>query len=73
MPPFVPPGCSKKHSTPGDRFGTFGGIVTALGTGYQMKAKKPHVPQLPNCRIGATKFGGPGYADIGIDKYPEHL
>ncbi|KAF2885580.1 hypothetical protein ILUMI_20594 [Ignelater luminosus] len=72
--PFIPAGIPKWHSTPGDHYGTFGGVVEAFGTGRDTKKKKtPYVKEKPNCLTGPAKKGGPGYANICFSKYPEHL
>lgn len=72
--PFLPAGPSKIHATLGDYYGTFSGKIEAFGTGLkrqQLKGKLTKQP--PNMKIGATKMGDCGYADICLSKYPEHL
>lgn len=72
--PFIPAGITKWHSTPGDHYGTFGGVIEAFGTGRDLKKKRqPYVKQKPNCLTGPGKKGGTGYANICFSKYPEHL
>lgn len=68
--PFLPPIGFKKHATPGDYYGCFSGNIEAFSN--KRKPRPPHKPELRNCITGPGKKGGPGYADIGLDKYPEH-
>ncbi|KAJ9576645.1 hypothetical protein L9F63_025460, partial [Diploptera punctata] len=66
---FVVPGI-KKHSCPGDYYGTFSGKVEAFSP--ELKKKRPYEKQKPNVLVNPGKKGGPGYVKITISEYPEH-
>ncbi|XP_063227023.1 uncharacterized protein LOC134533430 [Bacillus rossius redtenbacheri] len=69
--PFVWPGVSKLHSTPGDFYGTF--FTEPLKALDPVpRGKPPRVRELPNVRVNPAKKGGPGYVDITISKYPQY-
>ena len=70
-PAFTSPGITKWHSTPGDNYGCFSGVVEAFGNARKPQPRREKV--LPNCQTRPLKGGGPGYADICFSKYPEHL
>ncbi|CAH2003899.1 unnamed protein product [Acanthoscelides obtectus] len=69
--PFMPPAGPKFHSTPGDYYGCFSGNIEAFSN---KRRPKPAFKggKGRNFVIGADKMGGCGYADIGINPYPEH-
>lgn len=68
--PFIVNSVPKKHSTPGDNYGTFTKHTPAFSPKRRVrKYKREPANFLWRC----GKIGGPGYADSGIDKYPTHL
>lgn len=69
--PFISAGFCKKHSTPGDYYGTFGGKVKAFSPVKKTVPKSK--PQNKNFVTGPGKKGGPGYIDITIGKYPLYI
>ncbi|KAK9503154.1 hypothetical protein O3M35_011782 [Rhynocoris fuscipes] len=62
---------TKWHSTPGDFYGTFGGIVEAFSP--KQRPRKPREPEKRNALTSPGKKGSYGYADICINKYPEYI
>ncbi|RZC32631.1 Aa trans and/or DUF4586 domain containing protein [Asbolus verrucosus] len=69
--PFMPPIGFKQHSCPGDYYGTFSGIIEAFGN--KRTLKPPHKSEGRNLLSNPPKKGGPGYVDICLSRYPEHL
>ncbi|XP_054273435.1 UPF0602 protein C4orf47 homolog [Macrosteles quadrilineatus] len=67
---FIPPSYSKKHATPGDYFGTFGGIVKAFSPVSKPRTKEAKLPL--NFKVNPGKKGNAGYTDICINKYPSY-
>lgn len=67
---MVPAGYPKKHATPGDHHGTFGGWIECFSGKARPKPK--YVKPKPNLLTSPGKKGGPGYANICLSKYPEH-
>ncbi|PSN41568.1 UPF0602 protein [Blattella germanica] len=67
--PFVAPGETKKHSTPGDYYGTFEKVEAFSPI---LKKRPPYKKEPPNLLSNPAKKGGPGYVDITLSKYPEH-
>lgn len=70
MRTFIPSSYPKKHATPGDYFGTFGGIVKAFSPVLKARVKEEKLPL--NFKVNPGKKGGPGYTDICINKYPQY-
>ncbi|XP_050315843.1 UPF0602 protein C4orf47-like [Anthonomus grandis grandis] len=68
--PFIPTGDTKKHSTPGDWYGTFEGHLDAFSNKLRPRPPFKHEPANPI--TNPTKKGGPGYVNICINPYPEH-
>uniref|UniRef100_A0A1B6FZX7 Cilia-and flagella-associated protein 96 n=1 Tax=Cuerna arida TaxID=1464854 RepID=A0A1B6FZX7_9HEMI len=68
--PFSPSPYPKKHATPGDFFGTFGGQVKAFSPILKPRPPKETLP--PNVRVNPGKKGGPGYPDICLNKFPQY-
>lgn len=62
---------SKKHSTPGDFYGTFAGRVKAMSR--QEKSTPQHGAELPNVKTNPGKKGTYGYADTTFNKFPKHM
>lgn len=68
--PFIPPSNPKKHSTPGDWYGTFEGHVDAFSNKLRPRPKLKTEGKNPI--TGPAKAGGPGYVDICLNPYPAH-
>ncbi|CAG9771531.1 unnamed protein product [Ceutorhynchus assimilis] len=68
--PFVPPGETKWHSTPGDWHGTFEGRIEAFSRKEKQRIPTKH--EGPNATSRPGKQGGCGYVDICINPYPTH-
>lgn len=68
--PFIPTGSGKKHSTPGDQYGTFSGKIEAFGN--RRRPKPPRKPEGKNFITNPVKEGGCGYVDITLNPYPLH-
>lgn len=68
--PMMPAGYPKRHATPGDHHGTFGGLVEYFSG--KAKPKPRYVKPKPNFLTSPGKKGGPGYPNICLSKYPEH-
>ncbi|XP_054004801.1 UPF0602 protein C4orf47 homolog [Hylaeus anthracinus] len=66
---MLPPSPAKKHATPGDYHGCFEKVV--YFSPAQRPEKKPG-PELPNAMTRPNPLGGPGYADICINPFPEY-
>ncbi|KAK3922391.1 UPF0602 protein C4orf47-like protein [Frankliniella fusca] len=79
---FVAGAPGKKHSTPGDFYGTFSGIVRGMETkptyknitmSRQEKAQPRHRAELPNVKTNPAKKGTYGYVDTTLNKFPKHM
>uniref|UniRef100_A0A1B6L650 Cilia-and flagella-associated protein 96 n=1 Tax=Graphocephala atropunctata TaxID=36148 RepID=A0A1B6L650_9HEMI len=68
--PYSPPPYPKRHATPGDFFGTFGGNVKAFSPILKPRPPRENLP--PNVRVNPGKKGGPGYPDICLNKFPQY-
>lgn len=68
--PFIPTGSGKKHSTPGDNYGTFGGKLEAFSN--KKKPQPPRIKEGKNFVTSPVKMGGCGYTNIALNPYPEH-
>lgn len=68
--PFIPPGNPKKHASPGDYYGTFGGKIEAFSN--KRKPQPKHKAEPRNIIGAASKYGGCGYVDITLNPYPAH-
>ncbi|XP_034230844.1 UPF0602 protein C4orf47 homolog isoform X2 [Thrips palmi] len=69
--PFIAGACGKKHSTPGDFYGTFAGRIKAMSR--QEKARPPHKSEPPNVKTNPGKKGTYGYVDITFSRFPKHM
>lgn len=69
--PFFPTGPGKWHATPGDYYGCFSGNIEAFSNVRNPKQK--FQKEKGNFVSSPLKQGGPGYADICINKYPTHV
>ncbi|KAJ1520005.1 hypothetical protein ONE63_004236 [Megalurothrips usitatus] len=69
--PFIAGAPGKKHSTPGDFYGTFAGRIDAMSR--QEKARLAHKSEPPNFKTNPGKKGTYGYVDITFNPFPKHM
>lgn len=70
--PWIPSSSSKKHSTPGDVYGTFTTFADAKAFSPILRRTKKKEKELMNFLTNPGKKGTYGYVDVCINKYPPH-